>query len=103
MEHEHSYGSCQEGSHNQGDCRKEGFEGRQSKECCPEEKATEKWMCAFHKAMMQAHVEVLKAKILKSWGTKLDKSADVVLEVMEKKWKAILEKSSAKAELKERI
>ena len=46
---------------------------------------------------------VLKEKILKSWRSKLDKSADAVLETMEAKWKAMLSKGEAKEDLKERL
>ncbi|MDD4973838.1 MAG: hypothetical protein PHY93_05775 [Bacteriovorax sp.] len=35
-------------------------------------------------------MEILKAKILKAWNSKLNKSADVVFETMEIKWRAML-------------
>lgn len=83
----------------------------QAKDCCPTqsdcgcpvEKAAGLWQAAFFEAMKQAHVEVLKAKILKAWGPKLDKSADVVLEAMEAQWKAALVKGKAQADLKEKL
>ena len=75
----------------------------QEKNCCPIEKATQLWTCAFFEAMKQAHVEVLKAKILKAWGPKLDKSADAVLETMETQWQSMLAQGKSKMDLKERL
>ena len=48
-------------------------------DCCPITMATEMWTCAFHQAIKEAHVEVLKAKIHKAWGSKMDKTADAVI------------------------
>ncbi|MGZ3789299.1 MAG: hypothetical protein ACXVLQ_12295 [Bacteriovorax sp.] len=68
-----------------------------------EEENVEKWVCAFHEAMREAKVEILKAKILKAWSSKLDKSADAVFETMEIKWRAKLTKEKAKMDLKDRL
>ena len=54
-------------------------------------------------AMKQVHVDVLKAKIQKAWGAKMEKAADAVLEAMGVQWQSMLAQSSAKAELRERL
>ena len=54
-------------------------------------------------AMKQVHVDVLKAKIQKAWGAKMDKAADAVLEAMGVQWQSMLAQASAKAELRERL
>ena len=48
-------------------------------------------------------VEILKAKIQKAWGPKLEKEASAVLEVMEAKWKAMQAVGQAKDQLKEKF
>ena len=58
------------------------------------------WACSFHQAMKAAQVEVLKAKIQKAWGSKLEKEANAVLELMEAKWTSMQAVEQAKAELK---
>ena len=58
------------------------------------------WGCSFHQAMKAAQVEILKAKIQKLWGPKLEKEANAVLEVMEAKWKSMQAVGQAKADLK---
>ena len=45
----------------------------QSAEACPIEQAADLWKSSFHQAMREAHVEILKEKIKKAWGAKLDK------------------------------
>ena len=75
----------------------------ESSSCCPIEKATDLWSCAFKQAMKEAHVEVLKAKIHKAWGPKMDKMADAVLETMEIQWQSMLAQGKAKIDLKEKI
>ena len=75
----------------------------QSESCCPVETATKMWKQAFFQAMKEAHVEVLKAKIHKAWGPKMDKAADVVLEAMEAQWSSMLGKAKSEIDLKERL
>ncbi len=75
----------------------------QSSTCCPIEKVTEMWGCAFHQAIKEAHVEVLKAKIHKAWGAKMDKMADAVIEAMGVQWESMLAQGKAKMDLKEKI
>ncbi len=74
-----------------------------SEECCPIEQATAMWQSAFFQAMKEVHVGILKVKIQKAWGPKLEKSADAVLEAMETQWKSSLIKGKAQHELKEKL
>ena len=75
----------------------------QSEDCCPIEQATNLWKSAFFQAMKEVHVDILKAKIQKAWGPKLEKSADAVLEAMETQWKSSLTKGKAQHDLKEKL
>ena len=61
------------------------------------------WTGAFFQAMKQVKVDILKAKIQKAWGAKLDKSADAVLEAMGAHWQAMLAQGKAKETLRERL
>ncbi len=86
-----------------GNCQTRGSECAPKEDCCPVQMATDLWSCAFHQALKEAHVEVLKAKIHKAWGNKMDKTADAVLEAMEEVWQAKLVQGKAKKDLKEKI
>ncbi|MBI2093845.1 MAG: hypothetical protein HYT88_03900 [Candidatus Omnitrophica bacterium] len=61
------------------------------------------WSCSFFEAMKQAQVEVLKAKIQKAWGAKMEKAADSVIEAMGAQWQSLLAQENAKAQLKEKL
>lgn len=58
------------------------------------------WGGSFFEAMKAAQVEILKAKIQKSWGPKLEKEANAVIELMEAMWTSKLAVEQAKTELK---
>lgn len=75
----------------------------QNPNACPSEMAAGLWKKAFYAALFQAHVEVLKEKIRKNWGPKLDKTADAVLESMDAQWAAALSRAKAETDLKEKI
>jgi hypothetical protein len=75
----------------------------QNPNACPTELAAGLWKKAFYEAMFAAHVDVLKDKIRKGWGARLDKTADAVLESMETQWHAALTKAKSDADLKEKI
>lgn len=64
-------------------------------------------MTMWHKAAMEAMIEVkkdkLKAKMEAVWGDTIDKSADAMLESMGKTMAAIMQKSSAEGELKNKL
>ena len=53
--------------------------------------------------MKQAQVDLLKTKIQKAWGAKMDKAADVVIEAMGVQWQSMLAQANAKSQLRERL
>ncbi|MBI3291978.1 MAG: hypothetical protein HYZ73_04125 [Elusimicrobia bacterium] len=61
------------------------------------------WGQSFFQAMKAAQVEILKAKIQKAWGPKMDKAADAVLEAMGVKWQSMLAQAKAKADLVDKL
>jgi hypothetical protein len=61
------------------------------------------WTGSFFAAMKSIQVDLLKAKIQKAWGPKMDKAADAVLEAMGAQWQAMLAKAQADATLRERL
>ena len=61
------------------------------------------WMCSFHEAKKAVEVDILKAKIQKLWGVKLEKEAQVVLEAMEAKWKSMQALGQIKDQLREKF
>lgn len=61
------------------------------------------WTCSFFQAMKDVQVDLLKAKIQKAWGAKMDKAADAVLEAMGVQWQSMLAKAQAQAEVRERL
>lgn len=65
--------------------------------------ATAMWQLSFFQALKAAQAEVLKAKIHKAWGQKMDKAADAVLEAMGVQWRSMLAQAGAKASLSERL
>ncbi len=69
----------------------------------PIECASGMWTGAFFQAMKQTQVEILKAKIQKAWGSKMDKAADAVLEAMETQWQSMLAQGKAKGTLREKL
>ena len=65
--------------------------------------ATAMWGQSFFQAMKAAQVDVLKAKIQKAWGAKMDRAADAVLEAMGVHWQSMLAQAKAKADLNARL
>ena len=61
------------------------------------------WTCAFFQAMKEVQIDLLKAKIQKAWGAKMDKAANAVLEAMGAQWQSMLAQSQAKTGLRERL
>jgi len=61
------------------------------------------WMCSFHEAKKSVQVDILKAKIQKAWGPKLEKEATAVIEAMEAKWKSMQAVGQFKEQLKEKF
>ena len=58
------------------------------------------WGASFFEALKQTQVEILKAKIQKAYGPKLEKEANAVLETMGTTWESMLAMQKAKADLK---
>ena len=69
----------------------------------PLECAASMWGCSFFTAMKELQVELLKAKIQKAWGAKMDKAADAVVEAMGVQWQSMLAQSKAKTQFRERL
>jgi len=61
------------------------------------------WGASFFQAMKSAQVDILKEKIRKAWGAKMDKAADAVLESMGVHWQSMLAQAKAKDELRQRL
>lgn len=102
-----SSGSCGEQANaGQQQCGSAGSQcGCGSPNCSgdPIDCATGMWACSFFKAMKELQIELLKAKIQKAWGSKMDKAADVVVEAMGAEWQAMMAKTKARAEFKGRL
>ena len=71
--------------------------------CCPVSHAVDMWECAGHRAWKEVHVDLLKARILKTWGPQMEKTADAVIEAMGIEWQAMMTQGKAKADLKQKI
>ena len=69
----------------------------------PVECATGMWTGSFFQALKAAQVELLKTKIQKAWGAKMDKAADAVLEAMGVQWQSVLAQAQAKDQLRQRL
>jgi hypothetical protein len=61
------------------------------------------WTGSFFEAMKQLQVEVLKGKMQKAWGPKMDKAADAVLEAMGVQWQSMVAQAKAKSDLRQRL
>jgi hypothetical protein len=61
------------------------------------------WTGAFFQAMKQVQVELLKARIQKAWGPKMEQAADAVIEAMGVQWQSMIAQTQAKADLGARL
>ena len=61
------------------------------------------WVGSFFQAMKAVQVDLLKAKIQKAWGSKMDKAAEAVVEAMGVQWQSMLAQAQAKGQLKEKL
>ena len=61
------------------------------------------WGGSFFQALKAAQTDILKAKIQKAWGPKMDKAADAVLEAMGIKLQSMMAASNAKADLRSKL
>ena len=101
-----SSGSCETRSSETSGCDS-------SRDCCkacntacggdPIQCASAMWSSAFCTAMHEVQVELLKAKIHKAWGPKMDKAADAVVESMGTQWQSMLAQSKAKCDFKSKL
>ena len=98
-------GSCGCESESSGSCGAERGCPCGSKGCSGEaaDCAEGMWTGSFFQALKQAQVDLLKAKIQKAWGPKMDKVADAVLEAMGAQWQAMMAQSKSKETLRERL
>jgi hypothetical protein len=73
--------------------------------CCgdPVACAMYTWKGAFHAALEEVMVDVLKSKIQKAFGAKINKAADAVMSAMDVKWQAKIMMARAKLELMEKM
>ncbi|MBI4355246.1 MAG: hypothetical protein HY597_02180 [Candidatus Omnitrophica bacterium] len=69
----------------------------------PIECAAGMWMGAFCQAMKQVQVELLKVKIQKAWGSKMEKAADAVVEAAGVQWQTMLAQAQAKSGFREKL
>ena len=67
------------------------------------DQAVAMWTCAGHQAWKEVHVDLLKAKILKAWGPRMEQTADAVIEEMGLQWQAMMSQEKAKDDLKVKI
>jgi hypothetical protein len=72
-------------------------------DCCAVSQAVDMWACAGHQAWKEVHVDLLKSKILKTWGPQMEKTADAVIEAMGIEWQAMMARGKAKSDLKGKI
>ena len=75
----------------------------QKRRCCCIETQMEQLLCAAHEAKKQLMIDIMKAKIEKAWGKKMDKIADAVLAAMESEKKAMVIKGKAKMAYKQEL
>lgn len=59
------------------------------------------WKQAYFTALKAVQTDIMKAKIQKAWGARMEKSADAVFESMGGIWQSMLAQSKAKSELYE--
>ncbi|MBF0330474.1 MAG: hypothetical protein HQL17_00950 [Candidatus Omnitrophica bacterium] len=67
----------------------------EGKECCIENKM-KMLMCAAHEAKRQVMIEIMKEKIKKAYGKKMEKMADAVMDAMKAKKESMVIKVKAK-------
>ncbi|MEI8012777.1 MAG: hypothetical protein WCI27_09935 [Candidatus Omnitrophota bacterium] len=74
----------------------------EGKECCIENKM-KILMCAAHEAKRQAMIEIMKDKIKKVYGKKMEKMADAVMDAMKAKKETMVIKEKAKKAFKDEL
>jgi hypothetical protein len=61
------------------------------------------WTGSFFQAMKELQVELLKSRMQKAWGAKMEKAADATVEAMSAQWQAMVQQSGAQAALREKL
>jgi len=61
------------------------------------------WSGSFFQAMKGVQTDILKEKLKKAWGAKMEKAADAVIEAMGVQWQSMLAQTNAKEQLRERL
>jgi|GEM_PF-4814056 len=89
------YGSCEMGMQ---DPRSKCPCGCGSDHCCP----VHMWKASFHEAKKSVMVDILKAKIQKAYGQKMEQTADLILETIEAKKKGEIDLKNKLHELWEK-
>jgi hypothetical protein len=79
-----------------------GEKCQDGKKCCIEEKM-KMLMCAACEAKKQVMIDILKVKIQKVWGKKMEGIADAILVAMESKKDATMIEMKAKEALKAKL
>ena len=94
-----SSGSCETAAQPQGGCPcgTSGCSGD------PLDCATGMWGSSFMKALQQVQVELLKERVRKAWGAKMEKAADAALDAMGAQWQAMVNKAGAEAQFRQRL
>ena len=101
---------CSSGNCETSACETSGCDSSKSCKMCnsacggdPVACATAVWSSAFFAAMHQVQIELLKGKIQKAWGPKMDKAADAVVESMGVQWQSMLAQSKAKCDFQSKL
>ena len=61
------------------------------------------WTGSFFQALKQLQVELLKSRIQKAWGAKMEKAADAAVEAMGAKWQAMAQQSGAQSQFRQTL
>jgi len=72
-------------------------------DCCPVEKAVERWSDAFPTAMQEVAKDILKEKIRKAWGAFMEQEADAFIAASGSVWTSLMQQAKAKCDLREAI
>jgi hypothetical protein len=77
-----------------------------SSSCCeadPIEAAKQLLESSFFAALKEVHVDKIKKIIERDWGDTIDKTAELAVKTIEKKWQASVSTSNAKKEFYEEL
>ena len=61
------------------------------------------WTCSSFQALKEVQVELLKSRIHKAFGAKLEKAADAAVEALQGQWQSMLAQSKAKTDFRDRL